>query len=600
MEPIVLLESHNPRHPGQSYRFHGFVGDVCAFTVGEVLPALEAIEERVSQGLYAAGFFTYEAATGIDPLLATRHEQIAGYEGPTRTLPLVWFGLFREREEVISCIEEDGSTPPQISWHPTTSREEYLGSIARIHEYIRAGDTYQVNFTHRLQAQLEGDPWLVYRALCRSQGAGYCAYIDTGSHLVLSASPELFFSWRDGVITARPMKGTLRRGRYWREDEQLRESLARSVKNRAENVMIVDLMRNDLGRLAEVGGVKVESLFEVERYETVFQMTSSITARLRREVTFLDILRALFPSGSVTGAPKIHTMQIIQELESSPRGLYTGAIGFHSPGKEAVFNVAIRTVVAERDSGAMEFGLGGGITHDSQPLEEFQESLDKARFLQLAPKSFDLLESLLYESECGFFLLERHLQRMERSAAFFGFPFDSHKIAMQLMTSMYALDRGKYKIRVLLSRRGQVRVESLLLPHEETDLLEPAVIHTGEPVDHHDVFLFNKTTQRDVYESRTVKYPKGWHVILVNQLGEVTESSTANLVVKMKGGLYTPPVDAGLLPGTYRQELLERGFLIEKAIRPMEVFQAEVVYLINSVRGWIKIRVHGGEGGITG
>lgn len=591
MEPIVLLESHNPRCSGQSFRFHGFVEEVHASSVGEVLPALEKVEEKVSQSLHAAGFITYEAATGIDPLLTTRHEQIAGYEGPTRTLPLVWFGLFREREEFTPSIREEGSAPPPIRWHPTTSRQEYLGSIARIHEYIRAGDTYQVNFTHRLQAQLEGDPWLLYRALCQSQGAGYCAYIDTGSHLVLSASPELFFSWKDGSLITRPMKGTARRGRFWLEDEQLREGLARSVKNRAENVMIVDLMRNDLGRLAEVGSVLVESLFEVERLETVFQMTSTISARIRRDVTFLDILRALFPSGSVTGAPKIRTMQIIRELESSPRGLYTGAVGYLSPGKEAVFNVAIRTVVTERVSGSMEFGLGGGITHDSQPLEEFQESLDKARFLYSIPKSFDLLESLLYERGQGFFLLERHLQRMERSAAFFGFQFDIHKIAMRVMASIHGLDRERYKVRLLLSRGGQIRVEFLPLTCVDPCMVEPAVIDTGEPVDHHNVFLFNKTTNREVYECRTAKYPEGWHVILVNQFGEVTESSTANLVIRKLGCLYTPPLEAGLLPGTYRQELLERGLLIERAIRPGEVLQSEAVYLINSVRGWIRVEV---------
>lgn len=589
MDPVVALESYNLRRPGRSFLFQECVGKVYASTLDEVLPALAEVERQSGQGLHAAGFITYEAATAIDPLLSTHHALLPGSEGPSHSLPLVWFGLFRQRVPINPSRENSSNPPVPLKWSASLTRKDYLDSIQTIQDFLHAGDTYQVNFTYRLWTQLTCDPWLLYQSLCQAQGASYCAYIDTGSHLILSASPELFFEWREGYITTSPMKGTSPRGRHWLEDEHLKDRLAQCVKNRAENVMIVDLMRNDLGRLAEVGSVSVERLFEVERYETVLQMTSTITAKLRPEVTFGQILSALFPCGSVTGAPKINTMRIIRDLEHTPRGLYTGAVGFLSPGQEAVFNVAIRTVVAEKKTRQMEFGVGGGITHSSQPEEEYQESLQKARFLNIQPREFELLESLLYESGPGFFLLQRHLRRLARSAAYFAFPYHQSEVIDALARSIQHLEHGKYKVRLLLNRTGRIQVECLLLSDEKDSLPEPAVIHRAEPVDSTDPFLFNKTTCREVYRSRSVQYPADWHVLLVNEDGELTESATANIVVNLRDSLYTPPVEAGLLPGTYREELLQRGFLKEKPLWPEDLLQAQGVYLINSVRGWIPL-----------
>ncbi|MDP6775485.1 MAG: aminodeoxychorismate synthase component I, partial [Candidatus Latescibacteria bacterium] len=372
MSPIVRLESHNRQRESRSFAFGGFRRKVSASQPEEVVPALQEVIREVGGGRHAAGYLSYEAASGLDPVLTTR---------ASGALPLVWFGIFDRREEADPEALDSGAAYALSEWKPTTSREDYDRSIQRIRAYIEAGDTYQVNHTIRMEAAFSGDPVSFYRDLCRSQRASYCAYLDLGRHKVLSASPELFFSLEEGVLTTRPMKGTRPRGRWESEDLALADQLRSAEKDRAENLMIVDLLRNDLGRVADTGSVSVPALWEVERYETVWQMTSTVTARLKRGVGTSDILRALFPCGSVTGAPKVRTMEIIAELETSPRGVYTGSIGYISPGPEIAFNVAIRTVWIDTDAGRAEFGVGGGITYDSSESGEYAECMVKARVL---------------------------------------------------------------------------------------------------------------------------------------------------------------------------------------------------------------------------
>jgi para-aminobenzoate synthetase/4-amino-4-deoxychorismate lyase len=448
---------------------------------------------------------------------------------------------------------------------------------------IAAGDTYQVNYTFPLVASFKGDSRSWFRDLCRAQGAEYCAYFDLDRFKILSVSPELFFEQDGRRVRTRPMKGTIRRGRWAEEDLSMANQLAASAKDRAENVMIVDLLRNDLGRVAEIGSVNVTRLFELERYETLWQMTSTIEATLRAEVTFPELMARLFPCGSITGAPKIRTMEIIRDLEPFPRGVYTGALGFLRPDGSSVFNVAIRTIVIDTHTGMATFGVGGGITYDSTAEKEYAECLVKSSFLTSRAAEFDLLETLLLENG-EVYLLDRHLQRMKASAEYFGFTFREKEIRDELERLGAQSGSGKWKVRLLVSRRGESHIEAQEFNSPERVL---RVALAPEPVSVNDRFLFHKTTNRKVYEDALASRPDCDDVILWNDSGEVTESTIANLVISIDGNLYTPPVHAGLLPGTLRAQLLEEGRVVERSIRREDLRAADEIFLINSVRGWL-------------
>ena len=576
---MVLLESYSSGRDPASYAFTGLRSEIVARRPQEVQSALAAVEEAVEGGLHAAGFLAYEAASGLDAALETRE---------SGTLPLVWFGLFAAREKVACGGLQSRGTYSNSAWEPSISRGAYAGALAAIREYIEAGDTYQVNFTFRLRAAFSGDERAFYRDLCRSQQASYCAYLDLGRHQVLSASPELFFALRNGVLTARPMKGTRRRGRWAGEDEQMARALRAAPKERAENVMIVDLLRNDLGRVSEAGSVEVLRLWEVERYETVLQLTSTLRSRLRPEVGLVQLFAALFPCGSVTGAPKVRTAQIIAALEDSARGVYTGCIGFVSPGPEARFNVAIRTVWIDRRSGRAEFGVGGGITHDSSPQGEYAECLVKARVLKTPRPQFALLETLLFEAGKGYYLLDRHLQRLRSSARYFDFSCDTGAVVRALERESAGFGPRAYRVRLTLGRGGEMEVRSA--PLEPPPNRARVAISTAA-VDSRDPMLYHKTTQRRLYERRRRRHPDCDDVILQNERGEATECCIGNLVAVIAGEKRTPPVSSGLLAGTFRAELLACGKLRECVVTVDEVRRAEALYLINSLRRWIRLEL---------
>ena len=445
-------------------------------------------------------------------------------------------------------------------WQPRVSREDFSTAISQIRELIAAGDTYQVNFTFPLAADFTGDARSWFRNLCRAQGAEYCAYFDLGRYKVLSVSPELFFELEGKKVTTRPMKGTIGRGRWLEEDNQMAARLAASAKDRAENVMIVDLLRNDLGRVAVPGSVKVTRLFDLERYETLWQMTSTIEATLKPNVDFSELMARLFPCGSITGAPKIRTMEIIRDLEPFPRGVYTGTLGFLRPGGSAVFNVAIRTIVIDSDEGVATFGVGGGITYDSTAEREYEECLVKSSFLNSKAVEFQLLESMLLEGG-NFFLLERHLDRMKASATYFGFCFPEAQIRTELDRLAAAQAHGSWKTRLLVSRSGGISIET---QKREDPGENPLTVALSEkPVSAEDKFLFHKTTNRSVYDDAIAARPDCDDVILWNEAGEVTESTIANVVISLNGRLYTPPRHVGLLAGTMREELLAAGKVSE-------------------------------------
>jgi para-aminobenzoate synthetase/4-amino-4-deoxychorismate lyase len=392
------------------------------------------------------------------------------------------------------------------------------------------------------------------------------------------------------------MKGTAGRGKNVGEDEEIAALLQRDEKERAENLMIVDLLRNDLGRISENGSVTVNSLFDVETFETVHQMTSTVSSRLRPDVGLVDMFRALFPCGSITGAPKKRSMEIIAELEDVPRGLYTGCIGYISPVmSQAVFSVAIRTVVIDKEYGTGVLGVGSGITWYSSPDAEFEECLAKGNFAQNIPRGFTLIESLLFEKGSGYFLLERHLDRLAHSADYFGFQFDPGPVRTSLEKCAYDISESS-KVRLLLTRDGSVAIEVVpLVSSSSTSCPTSWVTFADQPIDSSNRFLYHKTSNREMYRLELEKKPDCVDVIFLNERGEVTEGANNNIVIRKDGILLTPPVTCGLLPGTLRAQLLETGEVSEGVIMPADVAQADEIYLINSVRKWRRVRLAGGE-----
>ena len=532
-----------------------------------------AVQEKK---LYAVGFIAYEAALAFEPAL-----KIQRFTG----LPLLWFGLYSEPHEVE--IPEAGALGAYelSNWQPSISKSTYRRAFDQIKAYIAEGDTYQVNFTLRLRSSFSGSAWDFFLDLVRAQQAKYCAFIDTDNFSICSASPELFFRLTEDELISLPMKGTAPRGRTLLEDRENIQWLQQSIKNRAENLMIVDMIRNDIGRIAEIGSVQVSSLFDIERYPTVLQMTSQVRARTR--AAFPEIMATLFPCASITGAPKVRTMQIIDELERDPRGIYTGCIGYLSPKEEAQFNVAIRTVAIDKMNGKAEMGVGGGIVWDSDGEEEYEECQIKARFLTRSRPVFDLLETLLWSPGEEYFLLEEHLHRLSDSSEYFGFGVNIDQARKKLFDCVEDLTAPS-KVRLLVKRDGSLRTE--VFPQDAAQVEGSwRVALASDPIDSGDPFLFHKTTHRQMYERARRGQPDCNDVLLWNEHKQLTESTVANVVVRLNGELLTPALKCGLLAGTFRQHLLDEG-IIHEAILPLNhLHQAEEIFLINSVRKWIPV-----------
>jgi para-aminobenzoate synthetase / 4-amino-4-deoxychorismate lyase len=569
----------------RSFRLAEPVGVIEARRAGEVPDAIEAAEAAASRGLWPAGYVAYEAAPGLDAELAVR---VRPPDDPFAAMPLAWFALFERREDV-PPLEPAHSEPPPAAespWRPSVDRATYDAAIERIRELIAAGHTYQVNHTIRLRASILGDARGLYRDLSLAQRGGYAAYLDLGRHRVVSASPELFFRIDGDRIRTRPMKGTAPRGRWLAEDDEIAARLIGSAKDRAENAMIVDLLRNDLGRICRPGSVEVGSVFEAERYETVWQLTSTIEGDLRPGTTLLETFRALFPSGSVTGAPKVRTMRIIADLEDSARGPYCGAIGYLAPPgagePRANFNVAIRTVVLDARTQVAEYGVGGGITHDSSAPAEYDEIVAKARVLHEVRPAFELFETVPHLPAGGFRHLPEHLDRMGYSAAYFGFRFDPEDATATLKEAVAETARPSL-VRLTLARDGTLNAEVRDLPPADQAV---RVALDDEPVDPNDVWLFHKTSRRMPYDRRRERRPDVDDVILVSDRGEATESTIANLAVELDGAWVTPPISSGLLPGTYRAVLVREGRLAERPVTMDELMGATGIALVSSARGW--------------
>lgn len=543
----------------------------------EVIPALLRIEESVNtRGLYAAGFLSYEASPAFDPVLPAKED--------ASQFPLLWFGLYPPPEEQTHLPAPSAQVDePRLNWTPSISRSDYDRALTALRDYLYQGDSYQVNYTFRLHAPFAGAPWPLFLRLVHSQQAGHAAFIETDRFALCSASPELFFKLSGDRLVSRPMKGTAPRGSTSADDKARAAALQASAKNRAENVMIVDMIRNDMGRVAVPGSVQPEDLYTIERYPTVWQMTSTVSARTRATVT--EIMTALFPCASITGAPKRRTMEIIAEQETTPRRIYTGAMGFIAPHRRAEFNVAIRTVLVDKQEQRAEYGVGGGIVWDSESRLEYDECWTKARILLEDQPEFQLLETMLWTPAEGFFLLERHFARLMGSVEYFGFRVPRAEILAHLVAWEKTATAETWRARLLVSRDGHITVNAVpLTPPAPPGPVSLCLADT--PIDPSDRFLYHKTTHRAVYENAKAKHPESEDVLLWNPDGEITESTIANVVADLNGELVTPPVQSGLLPGTYREELLAAGTIRERAVRVADLPRCRRLFLINSVRKW--------------
>ncbi|HSG44131.1 MAG TPA: aminodeoxychorismate synthase component I, partial [Anaerolineales bacterium] len=472
----------------------------------DVILALREIENMISaNNCHAAGFLSYEAAPAFDEAHQTHQPD---------DFPLLWFGLY-SAPRLISMPKPD-STKPDLSWSPTTSHNTYNAAIDRIKNHIAEGQTYQVNYTMRLRSDFKYDPWNFFLQLAQTQN-NYAAYVNTGRYVIASASPELFFQLNGNTITSRPMKGTVKRGRTRLEDKNQAQWLKESEKNRAENVMIVDMIRNDLGRIAKIGSVHVPELFKTEKYPTLWQMTSTVQAETNASLT--EIFKALFPCASITGAPKVSTMRIISELESTPRKIYTGTIGYISPDRKATFNVAIRTALIDIETQTAEYGAGGGIVWDSTSKDEYAEALLKANVLTKHTPQFSLLETMLWTPREGFFLRKEHISRLLDSADYFDFSVSREQVE-EYLDQLATQFTSPQRVRLLFAANGEVSSEAKAFQVvEERPPLK--VCLANAPVSSENVFLFHKTTHRDVYISVRKDFSEYDDVLLCNENDEL-------------------------------------------------------------------------------
>lgn len=575
--PFVLLDDAR----GDSRLFADPVDIVIAEQVAEIAPALKRLRAARAQGLHAAGYLAYEAAPAFEPRIPER-----------AALPLLWFGLFSQfetapREEMLARLPD-----PAGAWagtpRPVIERDAYRQKVERVLEYIAAGDIYQANLTFQAQLHWQGDPLALHAGLARRAEAGWAGLLFTGARWLLSLSPELFFTLEHGHVTARPMKGTAPRAAEPGRDKEARAALAADPKQRAENLMIVDLLRNDLSRVAAEGTVETPALFTVETYPTLHHMTSTVTADLAEGRDAIDLLGALFPCGSITGAPKIRAMEIISALEENPRGPYTGSIGWLAPDGDAAFNVAIRTLVLDQETREATLGLGSAIVADSRAGAEWRECLAKGAFVRAGAPEFDLIETMRFDAHDGIVDLERHLARMKASADALEFEFDRHDARNDLQAATFRL-RDDRRVRLLLSKSGAIAIETRALPPPPKGRVDVSVVPL--PVPAGDFRLRHKTSDR-AFLDRAGEAAGAFETVFVDGEGFLTEGSFTTLFVDRAGTLVTPPLTRGLLPGILRARLIEEGRAIEGELTPGDLIDG--FFIGNALRGLIPARLVAG------
>ena len=590
-DPFILLDDARPQGASAARFYEAPREVVVAHRVDEVLPALERIAALQASGAQLAGFFAYEAGLALEERLEPLAAQRSGAVGP-----LVWFGAFDgfteiAADEVPGWLAARAQGSAQVGpLDPALSPGGYAKAFAEMQARIAAGDIYQANLTFPLAGSYRGDPLALYAAARPAAGAGYGGVLFDGTHWLLSFSPELFFAERDGAAMVKPMKGTRPRGRDAAEDARLKQELEHSEKDRAENLMIVDLLRNDLSRVAQAGSVKVDHPFAVESYPTVHQMVTTVRAQLQDGKGAVDMLRALFPCGSITGAPKIRAMELIGAVERDARGPYCGAIGrIDADGPngtgEAAFNVAIRTLrltPGENQHGRAVLGVGSAIVADSEVMAEWRECLVKGGFVRLVAGGADLIETMRFTPEEGVPLLELHLERIKASASELGFAFDRHAVRNAIQALCFEAD-APARLRLMVSRSGAYSLELSPLPAPLPTPLRCAVLPI--PVDPGDWRLRHKSSDRDFYELglQAAQAAGADEALFLRDDGLLTEGCWTSLFVERGGQLLTPPAALGLLPGVLRRSLLEAGRAVEAELTLDDLKQGFLIG--NALRG---------------
>lgn len=551
---------------------------VTSSNIKEIIPSLKKIDSLVRKGFWAAGYISYEAIPAFD---------IAGSAYSPDDFPLIYFGLFKkpkiQKEIIINEIEK--KEKHNLKWEAELSEQKYLDSVARIKRYIEEGDVYQINFTFRMRCFFDINPLLYFVNIYNSHPVPYAVYSDLDKYVICSFSPELFFSIDKDKIISQPMKGTSKRGRDLKEDEILATLLMNNNKEKAENIMIVDIVRNDIGKIAKIGSVTVSELFSVKKFKTVLQMVSNVEGKT--SASFDEIVKALFPPASVTGAPKIRATQIIKELEPSPRHLYCGTIGWYSPERKGIFNVAIRSVLINKEKRTAEFGTGSGIVWDSKGEKEYFECYLKTKIVTAPLQEMKLVETILWTKEEGYFLLELHLERAKQSAEYFSYPFNRKNTLLELEKISKNFTYERYRVRLTFDMYGKINIETSPILHQYSKEIKLFIIE--EPIERNDIFLYHKTTNREQYEKHKKKIdgiPETSDLLFVNENGEITETTIANIVVEIDGEKYTPPVECGLLNGVFRWHLLTNGIIKEKILKLNDIKETTSLWRINSVRKW--------------
>ena len=586
---FVLLETNRfDRDNCRSYLFSNPLKIISCYRLEDVKDAFFELEDFLSKGYYAAGFISYEAGFSFE-------ENLKGLRLDPG-FPLIWFGIykkpiiFRHREK-IDLFTNKNLTYSINNLQFNISRKKYVDNIKKIKNFIKRGDTYQVNYTFKYKFNFSGSLPGFYEDLKSKQSVSYSSRIKTSEFSILSLSPELFFRKNKALMEVRPMKGTIDRGRDVDQDRRNIEILSQSLKDRSENVMIVDLLRNDLGRISRAGTVTTERLFEVERYETLLQMISIVKAKLKKNVSLYELFRAIFPSGSVTGAPKINTMKIINSLEKEPRRVYTGSVGFFAPNGDAVFNVAIRTVLINNKTKKGEMGIGSGIVIDSEPYKEFEECKLKADFVTKKKTDLKLIETILWQPDKSYFLLKEHIDRLSSSCEYFNFKFDKKYIRRMLKGLENEFkNRSDYRVRLLLGSDGNVKSSFSRISN---NAVVQKVRFSDKRVSSRHVFLYHKTTDRELYNKEHKKWKKKGYfdIIFTNEKNQITEGAISNIIIKKGKTYYTPPVESGLLNGVFRKSLLKKIPLKEKVLYKKDVLCANEVYMVNSVRGMKRVEL---------
>ena len=592
---IDFSDPNDPAAPRLRHAFGRPSQILVAHTFSQVRPLLDAVQAAAAQGLWCVGYLAYEAAPAFDTALTVH----------AASGPLAWFAVY---EEALPwpCDAPASEGSVKVDWQAGCSRPAFDAAFQRIQKAITEGELYQLNFTAPIPGQWRVQPGaatddqaasalndasghvaaqLLFGALQRAQPGGYAAYLDTGDAQLLSVSPELFFDWRDGQLLTRPMKGTAARGDTPESDAAQAELLRTSVKERAENVMVVDLLRNDVSRVAEPFSVQVPRLFHTEALPTLWQMTSDVVARTRAGCTLADVFAALFPCGSVTGAPKVRAMQLIHALEPQARGVYCGALGVVQPGGAATFNVPIRTVLMQGDT--VRCGIGSGITSGAAPDAEWQEWRHKRAFLERASQAFDLLETLALNNG-QLRAAPAHLARMAAAAAHFGYPWQPEQevqIAQCLQALALQHPSGLWRVRLLLNASGQASAQAYALDASPARVQLALAGHAMAQA--HGEFVRFKTTRRAHYEAFTPTQPEIFDTLLWNESGEITECTRGNVALRIAGRWLTPALGCGLLGGIARADALRSGQLTEAVVRLDQLAQVQAFAFLNSLRGWL-------------